>query len=300
MQLSFATFTFFLKFPRGAFADTFPLFVIRSVLGKNLRAMSCIAKKSDCTGCIFRKTCAYSFLFETILPQENSALPGRNRASHPYSLSAGEISFRKRIFSFEFSLNLFGKAVEYFTYVYAAIVRAGEDGIFRERAEFRVEKVCSDGKEVARDGGKIGADYRISAWQSKNQDSAEEKDVSVELLSPLRFKANGRYSAEFSAEDFFKCLYRRAKTLCSLYGSAENENYSPPDAKITERNLFWRDFFHYSARQKNGMELGGISGSFRMHGKFSPQDISLLELNRICSAGKNTNFGLGKMDFKVE
>jgi hypothetical protein len=48
------------------------------------------------------------------------------------------------------------------------------------------------------------------------------------------------------------------------------------------------------------MELGGISGSFRMHGKFSPQDISLLELNRICSAGKNTNFGLGKMDFKVE
>ena len=45
------------------------------------------------------------------------------------------------------------------------------------------------------------------------------------------------------------------------------------------------------------MELGGIVGSFKMEGEFSEVEMGLLRMNRIAGAGKNTNFGLGQIDF---
>lgn len=89
MILEFLQVQFNLKFLSLAFADTNPLFVLRSVLGKNLRSICCIARKSKCTECQFSKTCVYAFLFETILSSDNDALPGRNRASHPYEVFYG-------------------------------------------------------------------------------------------------------------------------------------------------------------------------------------------------------------------
>ena len=47
------------------------------------------------------------------------------------------------------------------------------------------------------------------------------------------------------------------------------------------------------------MELGGSMGSFKMKGVFSNFEISLLELAKIAGAGKNTNFGLGQLDYWV-
>ncbi len=45
------------------------------------------------------------------------------------------------------------------------------------------------------------------------------------------------------------------------------------------------------------MELGGIVGSFKIQGYFTEVERGLLRLNKIAGAGKNTNFGLGQIDF---
>ena len=68
---------------------------------------------------------------------------------------------------------------------------------------------------------------------------------------------------------------------------------------MEEKALVWRDSMHYSARQKTAMELGGSMGSFKMKGVFSNFEISLLELAKIAGAGKNTNFGLGQLDYWI-
>lgn len=305
MQVIYLHVNFFLNFERTVFADTNPLFILRSMMGKNLRSMCCISKKSTCTECLYNKTCAYSYLFETILPQDNSTLPGRNRGSHPFSFSQKQNSgWKKEIENLEFTLTLFGKAIDYLPYIYASFVRAGKDGIFKSRTKFEITKVCCNGKNILIGENKLNTDFECCEWKGGENvfEQHTEKEVLVELRSPLRFKVNGKYTKDFSAVDFMKCLYRRAKTLCQLYGEFDSdfdEYISDKSITIEEKSLVWRDTLHYSARQKTAMELGGSMGSFKMKGVFSNFEISLLELAKIAGAGKNTNFGLGQLDYWI-
>lgn len=305
MQVPYLPVNFFLEFEQIVFADTNPLFILRSMMGKNLRSMCCISKKSTCPECLYNRTCAYSYLFETILPQNNSTLPGRNRGSHPFSFSQKQnFGWKKEIESLDFTLTLFGKAIDYLPYIYASFVRAGKDGIFKSRTKFEVTKVCCNGKDILIGKNKLNTDFESCEWKSgeNNLGQNSEQEVLVELRSPLRFKVNGKYTKDFSASDFLKCLFRRAKTLCQLYGEYDFncEEYIPTESiVIEEKSLVWRDTVHYSARQKTAMELGGSIGSFKMKGVFSDFELSLLELAKIAGAGKNTNFGLGQLDYWI-
>ena len=301
MTLLYQQFDFTIKFLEPAKVDVNPLFILRSMLGKNLRSMCCISKQSTCSECMYNKTCAYTFLFETILQQENSLLPGTNRASHPFALSTKKIQRENPLADFNFTITLFGKAVEYLPYIYAAVVRSGKDGLFKSRTQFEVADVSIDGKSILINENQIDTSIPSKEWFFDfNNNDKTQGEILVELKSPLRFKTNGKYSLDFTASDFMKCLYRRAKTLCMLYGTWEDElnNYEPTECiSIEGKNLRWLDFNHYSARQKKGMELGGAFGSLKLSGEFSSFELALFELNRIANAGKNTNFGLGQIDF---
>ncbi|MBE6350783.1 MAG: CRISPR system precrRNA processing endoribonuclease RAMP protein Cas6 [Spirochaetaceae bacterium] len=301
MTLSYQQFDFTLKFQSPAKVDVEPLFILRSMLGKNLRSMCCISKQSTCPECMYNKTCAYAYIFETILLQENSLLPGTNRASHPFALSTKRNQRETTLTEYNFTITLFGKAIEYLPYIYAAVVRSGKDGLFRDRTEFEVADVSIDGKSILINENQIDTSIPSKEWSFDfNNNDKTQGEILVELKSPLRFKTNGKYSLDFTASEFMKCLYRRAKTLCMLYGTWEDEfnHYEPTDGMLIEgKNLRWLDFNHYSARQKRGMELGGAFGSFKLSGAFSSFELALFELNKIANAGKNTNFGLGQIDF---
>lgn len=301
MILLYQQFDFTIKFLEPAKVDVNPLFILRSMLGKNLRSMCCISKQSTCSECMYNKTCAYTFLFETILQQENSLLPGTNRASHPFALSTKKLQRENPLAEFSFTITLFGKAVEYLPYIYAAVVRSGKDGLFKSRTKFEVVDVSIDGKNIMINENQLATGIPPKEWNFEVLNNNKiDSEFLVELKSPLRFKTNGKYTVDFSSADFMKCLYRRAKTLCMLYGTWEDEfnHYEPTEGmSIEDKNLRWIDFNHYSARQKEEMELGGVLGSFKLIGKFTPFELALFELNRITNAGKNTNFGLGQMDF---
>ncbi len=349
MRLSFIKCEFSLKFILPVFADTNPLFVLRSMMGKNLRAMCCVSRQSVCAECQFCRTCAYAFLFETILPTENSVLPGRNRASHPFSFVEVSAEYRnqgyqKLISKYVFKITLFGRAIEYLPYIYAALVRSGQDGLFKSRTQFEIESVFTNRKNILIDGSHLDLNFETGEWrcgfedcrhseldsesvnedmlkqsaddnesQRVQHDDSDEYQVSlsgltrqsfkilINLKSPLRFKVQGKYTSDFSATDFMNCLFRRAKTLCYLYGeiSEEEKNLwkiSTDGIEITERNLRWQDERHYSSRQKKVMELGGVSGTFKMEGDFTEEERALLDFAEIAGAGKNTNFGLGQVE----
>lgn len=148
LKLNFLQLVFNLHFLQTTYIDTNPLFVMRSMLGKNLRAMCCISKNSVCSECLYNKTCVYSYIFETCLPLENQTLPGRNKGSHPFSLSVEKLQRKNPVDDYSFVLTLFGKAVDYLPYIYASFVRAGQSGIFKGRARFEILSVIANKKNL--------------------------------------------------------------------------------------------------------------------------------------------------------
>lgn len=306
MSLFYLPVNFYLEFASSVFIDNQPLFVLRSVLGKELRSMCCIAHNSKCQECMYNKTCTYAFLFETILEQQNQIVPGRNRASHPFAFTQGKNVAGQTLDEYDFTITLFGKAIDYLLYIYAAFVRAGQKGIFKERVPFTVQKVTANQKDILISEDQIDTNICPLSFEydyefSSTSESLKNGEILVELKTPLRFKVAGKYSNQFSASDFMSCLVRRMNTLYSLYGQDKqmpsDKIYSNEAIQISDKNLRWSQSRHYSARQKEAMKLGGVTGTFKLAGSFTQADIKLLEFAHLANAGKNTNFGLGQIDF---
>jgi len=95
-----------LDFNHAVRVDTYPGFVLRSVLGWQLKRMHCVMRDSPCENCPFSSTCAYAFIFESIIPKTTASLQGRDRASHPFRIWTDAIP-GSIIKSLEFHIALF-------------------------------------------------------------------------------------------------------------------------------------------------------------------------------------------------
>ena len=298
MYLEYSCFDFTLLFNEEVFFSVPPAFVFRSVLGYQLKKLCCIATKTQCQDCHFRVNCAYASLFETILEKDNEVLAGRTRASHPYTIQVFHDA-KKSYKEISFRIILLGKYIKFFPYVYFALQKAGEDGILKQRHVFTIKSIENDGKSILIKDDKIETNLPTFQWkfEDKNKETYEG-DVLVQLLTPLRFKVAGKYTDNFEVKDFFDTIERRMLTLCSLYGKVEDFEIKGDVSSInmSNQNIKWEDQSHYSARQKKAMKLGGCIGDFTLSGSFSGRELALLEFAELFQAGKNTNFGLGKID----
>jgi len=303
MRVVYQKYIFKIHFKNLIAFDTSPVFILRSVMGMNLHRMSCISQDTICSECLYQKTCSYACIFETILPKENMELPGRTRASHPFILQLDKTIEKNYVTnSLQFSIILFGNYIEYFPYIYGSFVRAGINGLGKQRVPFDISDVLVQGKSILLDSNHLETNMPAVIWDSSDHNvTSQTGEILIQLLSPIRFKVEGAYTLDFEATDFMLCLLRRMKTICSLYGESDlaSDKYDFENCKfkITQRALQWKDNEHYSSRQHTAMELGGITGTFTLAGTFSQADLALLEFAKLFGAGKNTNFGLGKIDY---
>ena len=113
MRITYNQYRFILNFEREVNFETFPLFIVRSILGKELRSLCCISHQNQCDSCLYNQTCAHSWIFETILDKQNTSLPGRERGIHPWTLQLID-SDEKHL---DFILTLCGKANDYLPYI---------------------------------------------------------------------------------------------------------------------------------------------------------------------------------------
>ena len=86
------------------------------------------------------------------------------------------------------------------------------------------------------------------------------------------------------------------KQLLSLYGKPEEfeSHYSEP--KEWQPRLHWHDLPRYSSRQKTRMKLGGFMGKIFFSGSLLPFEEALLSAAELFHLGKNTSFGLGRIE----
>jgi hypothetical protein len=306
MKLSFKKVSFTLAFTEKVTFTVPPAFVLRSVIGSQLRRLCCVSRHSACSECMFSQSCAYGFAFESIVPKNNRVLKGRDRISHPVLLETEQFS-DVTADSLRFSMIFLGGAVKYLPYFYYALKNSGKSGILKERFRFTLRDLRDGSRSLLITEDTLDTRFEPEVWEYAPESAAgtTQKNLMIRIISPLRFKVGGRYTDRFGAGDFALCLHRRAQTLCSQYGINEVFAAGTEDDPayrfskgwdIAESRLVWRDYTHYSARQKQPMRLGGVTGTMLLSGEFSPYEYALLRFAEIFHAGKNTNFGLGKID----
>lgn len=136
-----------------------------------------------------------------------------------------------------------------------------------------------------------------------------EKNLVINCVTPLRFRTDGRYTINFSGLAFLGACLRRMFTMFEQYGELDwesqeaiikslknaNEETSP---QVKDRYLRWVEFSHYSGRQKDIMQLGGVMGSFRLEGAASSLAWQAIKLSTVLGAGKNCSFGFGNISIE--
>jgi len=311
-----------IEFEKPVSFPTLPTFLFRSILGKELRRLVCIFRGRPCGECGLKFTCAYSWMFETPIEKESPVLEGRDRASHPFLLATDAL-VRKEVQEITLTITVMGKAIEYYPYLFYALKRAGEIGILRERIPFEIKNILCEGKSILQKADSIHPSWGIKQWTLRPEQKGPldvsiqniqsitskptEATVFVQIDSPLRLRVDGKYTSQFTSEQFLASLYRRAMVLCSLYGSQCSESSSgnglvqvqtPPvlseNLRIVSRNLRWEDQTYYSSRQRKALALGGVMGDFILKGNLKLIEQSLLTFGELFHVGKNTAFGLGR------
>ncbi len=281
---------------------------LRGAFGYHLKKTVCHANKGDCQVCIIRSTCAYSFLFEGVPPENRQFMRLYPHIPQPFVLIVDRES-QTHIqpgSPFHFGMRLFGKAIELFPYIVYSILEIGKQGMGKDRIPFRIDSITqpSSGQTLYEDGGScLGT---LQKEEFAPCDWVPGKHLVVELITPTKIQVNGKAAVTIAFETLLKAVYRRVSILCYFYGTPPDSKFSLNDflagtaqiEKISQRTQTY-EFSRFSGRQKKQVPLKGLTGQVVFAGNWTRWG-SLLEWGRLCHIGKATSFGFGRIGLSQE
>jgi len=119
-------------------------------------------------------------------------------------------------------------------------------------------------------------------------------DVRVKFITPLRIKKDNVFlkNDNISLKEILNSIYQRR---LGLFGQAHEALECEIRGEITKKDLKYVELTRRSNRQNTTMNFGGLTGSLEMRG-VSKECMELLKLGEIIGVGKQTVFGLGKIE----
>lgn len=304
MNIQYNTYSIILKIEKEVSFPMLPSFLFRSIMGNELRKLTCLFKKRSCEDCDLKFQCPYSFVFETPIKKDTSFLSGRNIATHPFVIST-DVGIKEKATDLTLSITLIGKAVDYFPYIFYAFKQAGEEGILRDRIKYAIRDIKLHDKSILQSDGSIDINNETEHFSvDTSLRGKRSQQIVIQAKTPIRMKAQGKYISNITYDSVINAVLRKMNILSSMYGKTDkNEKVREQLNKFTydhqeTANFQWLDLHRYSARQRNNMKMGGIVGSLILEGKFTPLERSILKAAELFHIGKNVSFGLGKIEVK--
>lgn len=315
--LTFARFVFNAKALNRFRLPTYKGSTFRGGFGNNLKRTVCINRNGDCDKCILQSKCTYSYIFETRPLQDSKGKNALTDVPRPYVLVPPDTG--KDVFDaedlFEFSIVLFGKAIDYLPYVLFVFQQLGEHGLGRAKGRFYIESVKNErlGEEIEIFSSKTGCiKGNIHVYSSENFHYLYEdliainpKEMTIELVTPFRLKIDGHLRDDFTFFDFFRNLLNRLYFLARFHCGGDSERSHrellelSKGVEINGRNLRWHDWIRYSSRQKTEMYMGGVVGTFTISGNLVPF-LPFLKVGEYAHTGKATSMGLGRYRISIK
>jgi len=309
--MKFGKYLFHIKLTRDAVLPAYKGSTFRGLLGHALKRTVCALKNQTCATCILRQNCTYALVFETA-----HALPAPENAKisdPPHPMVLEPPLTKKRDFAAGDTLScgmiLFGDLNRHLPYFIYAFDQMGRIGLGKSlngnRAGFTLESVTFDDKAVysKADGRVILPDLLPTLDLTPDQNKSPDQ-VTLKLHTPFRISSKTGQAPDLPFDLLMRSLIRRCTALFNTYGDGEPAlNYpdlvkSAGRVRLTDNRLSWFDWQRYSSRQETKMYMGGLLGQVAYQGNLGPF-LPFLRMAQTVHAGKNTAFGLGKVDVEA-
>lgn len=307
--MQFGTYWFRVIWKRDAVLPSYKGSTLRGAFGHALRQSVCAFSHQECRECMLNRRCLYAQVFE-----ENtwSRPSGLRQSAPPHPMIFFSPEDKKRTYprgnEMTFGLKIFGKFNREFSFFVLAVQRMGKNGIGKRiesnRGTFEITSICHDEVELW-DAGKERLEMpefvpEVMLGPLPKSMSARSR-VRIRFVTPMRMKVGDTLPDSLSFKKLMTHIVRRVHAVFETYGEGEPDLDYPvllrkaEEVGVCENNLHWEDWERWSNRQKRMVCLGGLMGTVVYEGDLAPF-FPLLELGKVLHVGKNTMFGLGKMD----
>ncbi|PPK60520.1 uncharacterized protein DUF2276 [Malaciobacter marinus] len=250
---------------------------LRGAFGYGLKKVVCINPSFNCDNCFSKKDCIYYNFFE------------EKNTYHKYRF---DIELNKQ--NYEFSLYLFSEACEKIPYILSAFHETfTKIGFGKEKKLFEDFEIFLNKKLVYKDN-KFNLPKKFTKKFKKTDNFS--KNIVLNILTPIRMKKDSIYiyDDKLDLHDILLSIYKRSITI-------KNKKFKrielQDDYKIINKTLSKKYLTRYSGIQKKSMNFNGVMGSIVIT-NLNKQSYNLLKLGEIIGVGKQTVFGLGKIEIK--
>lgn len=285
--------------------------LLRGTFGNALRDMVCATGAPTCDGCRLATNCRYREIFFPLPPESGHALQKFSAIPAPYVL---HVSDNDRL-GFDagqplrFGVTLIGRAGQHVSLVVRALVRALATGWTRQRVELAIRAIqlqTAEGEAplTVRDtAAPLPATDRLDGAGVVTKNPGPRRIV-LRFTSPAHLRQENRTASAtgLQARTVLMGLARRTSLLADFHGESPLGLDFPAlaelagQARIVSRDLAWREWRRYSARQGREMPMGGLVGQLEIEGPLQPF-LPLLAFGRRLHLGKHASFGLGAYEF---
>lgn len=257
--------------------DKIPYFIgsqIRGALGYSLKKVTCINPSYKCEGCFATTNCLYYDFYE------------KKNEFHKYRLD-----FELGKDYYDFSLYLYDKTTEKLPYIISALyMMLTQNGLGKDRTKYEnLDMYVNDVSCIKNGQISLPAEYIKQFEIDKIR-----QDITLKFLTPLRIKKDNKFirSDDLELKDIINSIYQRQMKL--LDRDYKRFPYEI-EGEIVNKNLQYKELTRLSNRQKTTMNLGGIMGEIKID-NINKECFEVLKLGELIGVGKQTVFGLGKIE----
>jgi len=249
---------------------------IRGAFGYALKSVVCINPSYKCEECFAKDNCIYFDFYE------------KRNSFHKYRLD-----FKLGEEFYDFGIYLFEKSCEKLPYILSSLqVMLTKNGLGKDRERVEEFSMFINGVDSYKDKritipNEYIKEFRVDDFYP---------NIKLELITPLRLKKDNRFIKvdNLTIDDLINSIYQRQMKLLDK----EYKKFPYPiKGEITKRELNFKELTRYSNRQKTKMMLGGIMGHIEIAG-LNQESYRVLKLGELIGVGKQTVFGLGKIEVK--
>jgi len=332
LRIDYKTFTFTLEAKDIILLPSFKGSTLRGGFGNAFRRVVCALRKEDCSDCILKEKCVYSYVFETPPPSDTKIMTKYTNAPHPFVIEPPLESTRVYTTGEEirFNLILIGKAIDYLPYFVYTFDELGKMGIGKDRGKYLLNKVsvrpsCSPPLRGGDEGaGELIYDFKTKTLKSFKPSvlnlefarlnpgeaaplaslNPESEILNLSFITPTRLMYDSHFVFDLEFHILIRQLLRRVSLLGYFHCGVDPAEIDfqgiirkAEDVQVKKRAFRWYDWERYSARQDTRMKMGGFVGDVTFEGDIAPF-MPLIKAGEVLHVGKGTGFGLGKYEIK--